>query len=66
MKQEDRFLRVYSKGITNVNEIWIDRETGVNYFFHMAGYAGGLTPLLDKNGQPVVTDAYTLEHEFNR
>ncbi len=66
MKQEDRFLRVYSKGITNVNEIWIDRETGVNYFFHMAGYAGGLTPLLDKNGQPVVTDAYTLEHEFDR
>ena len=66
MKQEDRFLRVYSKGITNVNEIWIDRETGVNYLFHMAGYAGGLTPLLDKNGQPVVTDAYTLEHEFNR
>lgn len=66
MKQEDRFLRVYSKGITNVNEIWIDRETGVNYFFHAAGYAGGLTPLLDKNGQPVVTDAYTLEHEFNR
>ena len=66
MKQEDRFLRVYSKGITNVNEIWIDRETGVNYFFHAAGYSGGLTPLLDKNGQPVVTDAYTLEHEFNR
>ena len=66
MKQNDRFLRVYSKGITNANEIWIDRETGVNYFFHAAGYAGGLTPLLDKNGQPVVTDAYTLEHEFNR
>ena len=66
MKQNDRFLRVYSKGITNVNEIWIDLETGVNYFFHAAGYAGGLTPLLDKNGQPVVTDAYTLEHEYNR
>ena len=66
MKQNDRFVRVYSKGITNVNEIWIDRETGVNYFFHAAGYSGGLTPLLDKNGQPVVTDAYTLEHEFNR
>ena len=34
-------------------EIWVDRETGVNYVFH--GYAGGLTPLLDKDGKPVVT-----------
>lgn len=66
MKQEDRFIRVYGKGITNVNEIWIDRETGVNYLFHVSGYAGGLTPLLDKDGKPVVTDAYTLEHEYNR
>lgn len=66
MKQDDRFIRAYSKGITNVNEIWIDRETGVNYYFHMAGYAGGLTPLLDPDGKPVVTDAYTLEHEYNR
>ena len=66
MAQNDRFIRVYSKGISTVNEIWIDRETGVNYLFHMAGYAGALTPLLDKDGKPVVTDAYTLEHEYNR
>ena len=66
MAQNDRFIRSYSKGISTVNEIWIDRETGVNYFFHMSGYAGGLTPLLDKDGKPVVTDAYTLEHEFIR
>ena len=66
MAQNDRFIRVYSKGISTVNEIWIDRETGVNYLFHMAGYAGGLTPLLDKDGKPVVTGAYTLEHEYNR
>ena len=36
-------------------EIWVDRETGVNYVFHFSGYAGGLTPLLDKDGKPVVT-----------
>lgn len=65
MAREDRFIRVYSKGISTVNEIWVDRETGVNYYFHVAGYSGGLTPLLDKDGKPVVTDSYTLEHTYN-
>lgn len=36
-------------------EIWVDREAGVNYVFYFSGYAGGLTPLLDKDGKPVVT-----------
>ena len=66
MRQDDRFIRVYSKGISTVNEVWIDRETGVNYFFHAAGYSGGLTPLLDKDGKPVVTDSYALEHTIGR
>ena len=39
----------------NVMEIWVDRETGVNYVFHAAGYAGGITPLLDRDGKPVVS-----------
>ena len=64
MRQDDRFIRIESKGFSTVNEIWVDRETGVNYFFHSAGYSGGLTPLLDKDGKPVVTDAYTLEHAY--
>ena len=66
MRMEDRFIRAYSKGISTVNEIWIDRDTGVNCFFHASGYAGGLTPLLDKDGKPVVTDSYTLEHSYSR
>ena len=66
MRQDDRFIRVYSKGFSTVNEIWIDRETGVHYFFHVSGYSGGLTPLLDKDGKPVVTDSYTLEHNIGR
>ena len=32
-------------------EIWVDRETGVNYVFHASGYAGGMTPLLDRDGK---------------
>lgn len=51
----DRFEKVYSQGVMNVIEIWVDRETGVNYIFKASGYAGGLTPLLDKDGKPVVT-----------
>ena len=66
MRQDDRFVRIYSKGAMSTNEIWVDRETGVNYLFHSAGYAGGLTPLLDKDGKPIVTDAYTLAHEYAR
>ena len=51
----DRFQRVYKQGTLNVVEIWVDKETGVNYVFHMNGNAAGLTPLIDKDGNPVVT-----------
>ena len=33
----------------------VDKETGVNYLFVHRGYGGGLTPLLDADGKPVVT-----------
>lgn len=52
---EDRFLKTYSQGMMNVMEIWVDKQTGVNYLFHASGYAGGLTPLLKADGTPVVT-----------
>ena len=51
----DRFEKVYSQGVMHIIEIWVDRETGVNYVFKVSGNAGGLTPLLDKDGKPVVT-----------
>lgn len=51
----DRFKRIYNQGIMDVMEIWVDTETGVNYVFHRSGYAGGLTPLLDPEGKPIVT-----------
>ena len=50
-----RFEEVYSQGTLTITEIWVDRETGVNYLFHASGNAGGLTPLLDKDGRPVGT-----------
>lgn len=55
---DDRFVKVYSQGngLTSSQIIvYVDKVTGVNYVFCQAGYAGGLTPLLDKDGKPVVT-----------
>ncbi len=52
---EERFEKVYSQGFTNISQIWIDKVTGVNYFFHCCGNAGGLTVLLDSEGKPVIT-----------
>lgn len=51
----ERFERVYKQGVVTTMEIWVDKETGVNYVFHRDGNAAGLTPLLDKDGKPVVT-----------
>jgi len=51
----DRFEKIYSQGVMNVIEIWVDRETGVNYIYRAGGYGGGLTVLVDKDGKPVVT-----------
>ncbi len=54
-KDTKRFEMIYSQGaMTNV-EIWVDRETGVNYLFTSSGYAGGLTVLLDREGKPVIS-----------
>ena len=55
MAKDSRFVKVYSEGAFGSNEIWVDKLTGVNYLFHASGYAGGLTPLLNRDGTPVIT-----------
>ena len=55
-KGTERFEKVYSQGTLEGMEMWVDKETGVNYLYHYAGYSGGLTPLLDENGKPIVSD----------
>ena len=54
MANKNRFVKVYSQGMGSM-EIWVDRETGVNYLHRANGYAGGLTVLLDQEGKPVIT-----------
>ncbi len=53
--KDKRFMKVYSQGMMDGCEIWIDKVTGVNYLFKFSGYAGGITPLLDANGKPLIT-----------
>ena len=55
MSKNNRFKKVYSQGTVNSTQIWVDEVTGVNYLYHEDGYSGGLTPLLDREGKPVVT-----------
>lgn len=55
-KKDRRFIEQYSQStFATETKILVDRRTGVNYLFHHAGYAGGLTPLLDREGRPVIT-----------
>ena len=54
-KNDKRFEKTYSQGTLNVTEVWVDRQTGVNYVFHASGDAGGMTVLLDRDGKPVIT-----------
>ena len=57
-KKTDRFICTeISGGAFDAfqSRILVDRETGVNYLWTAAGYAGGLTVLVDAAGKPIVT-----------
>jgi len=54
MAKDKRFERVYSQGMGTI-EIWVDKETGVNYLYRQSGYSGGMTVLLDKDGKPIIS-----------
>lgn len=55
MFDDKRFEKTYSQGTLNVTEVWVDRQTGVNYVFHASGNAGGMSVLLDRDGKPIIT-----------
>ncbi len=57
MAKKERFVEVLSEGSAfgTVREIWVDRETGVNYLWVTSSHCGGLTVLLDRDGKPVVS-----------
>ena len=57
MKENERFVLIQKEGsgFGNLREVWVDKQTGVTYFWMCSGYAGGLTPLLDAAGNPIIT-----------
>ena len=63
-KKEKRFIKTYTQGgmAGNLMQIWVDKNTGVNYLYSASGYSGGLTPLLNRDGTPVIT-AIPIEEE---
>lgn len=60
MKNNERFFRVFTEGseFGTKREILVDRETGVQYLFVKSGYGAGLTPLLDRDGKPMVKTVF--------
>ncbi len=57
----DRCKKVYSQGMLSFTEMWVDTDTGVNYIWHQNGNSGGLTPLLGRDGKPVIS--YSLDKD---
>ena len=56
-KKEERFQVVQQQGngLTSPQcMVLMDTATGVQYLFVQAGYAGGLCPLVDQEGGPLV------------
>jgi len=51
-KKNPRFVEVYN---VDAWKIVVDKETGINYLWHMSSIGAGLTPLLDKDGKPIIT-----------
>ena len=63
-KKDKRFILLHSESSSfQDSQIWVDRETGVNYLWHNDGNAGGLTPLLRADGTPVVTPIRDLPED---
>lgn len=62
----ERFELVHKEGsvFSTQRQIYVDRVTGVNYLFIQSGYAGGMTPLLDREGKPVVTPTVGCNPEY--
>jgi hypothetical protein len=58
-KKEKRFEVIEKEGNSldddALKQIIVDKQTGVNYLWVKSGFAGGLTPLLDADGKPIVT-----------
>lgn len=61
-KKEKRFVRTSSEsGLLLDTTILVDRETGVNYLLVSSSSGSGITPLLDRDGRPIISGTLDLE-----
>lgn len=58
MQNKKRFVCIGRWRGLRAAEVWVDTQTGVNYIYMRAGFSGGLAPLLDANGKPIVSEEY--------
>ena len=59
MAKNDRFqiIQQEGSGLTSPQRmVLMDTTTGVQYLFIQSGYAGGLCPLEDRDGGPLIWD----------
>ena len=59
-----RFVVIENEGsgFSNALQEIVDTQTGVHYLTWQSGYAGGITPRLGADGEPVIT-ARGTEHD---
>lgn len=54
-ENSERFAIAVSEG---GNDIYVDTYTGVMYFYHKQGKSGGMSVMLDKDGNPLIWGGY--------
>lgn len=60
-RDDKRFEKIYSQGTLSPFEVWVDRETGVQYIYKSSGYSAIFQPLLDKDGKPLTMDINDID-----
>lgn len=63
-KNDKRFIVTEKEGngfTSSLIQVIVDKNTGVNYMYVQSGNSGGLTPLLDRDGKPVITSVTNIE-----
>lgn len=58
---EKRFEIIEKQGKLEQLRVIRDNETGVLYMSQVVGYAGGITVLVDRDGKPLIDDAFLDE-----
>lgn len=60
MEKSERFVEILRDKKTGAH-IYADKVTGVNYLYITQGYGAGLSPLLDRDGKPMISSLPIME-----